>query len=95
MPATPTVTHNAAAGQFESRAAHGLALLKYIRRGDALDLMHTTVPKEDEGEGIGTALARAALEQARRDGVRVIPSCPFVAAYVKQHPEFADLVATR
>jgi uncharacterized protein len=95
MPATPTVVHNAAAGQFEARTEHGVALLKYAVRGDALDLAHTTVPPDAEGQGVGAALAKAALDHARREGVRVIPSCPFVAAYVRRHKEYAELVAPR
>ena len=95
MPAIPTVTHNAAAGQFEARTAHGTALLKYVVRGETLDLAHTTVPQEAEGQGVGTALAKAALDHARREGVKVIPSCPFVASYVQEHDEYADLVASR
>jgi predicted GNAT family acetyltransferase len=91
----PDVTHNAGAGQFEARTEHGVAVLKYARRGDVLDLAHTTVPQEAEGQGVGSALAQAALEHARREHVKVIPSCPFVASYVKSHQEYADLVAAR
>ena len=93
--AVPSIAHNAAAGQFESRTEHGVARLKYVLRGETLDLVHTEVPPEVEGQGIGTSLADAALQHARREGTKVIPSCPFVASYVKKHPEFADLVATR
>jgi uncharacterized protein len=95
MPATTTVTNNAAAGQFESRTEHGVAVLKYARKGEALDLAHTRVPKEAKGQGVGSALAKAALDHARSERLRVIPTCPFVAAYVKRHAEYADLVAAR
>lgn len=94
MPDRITVAHNAAAAQFEAPTDHGVAVLKYRMRGGALDLAHTLVPHEAEGQGVGTALAHAALEHARREKVRVIPSCPFVASYLTQHPEFADLVAS-
>ena len=95
MAATPNVTHNAAAGQFEARTEHGVARLQYVLRGQAMDLAHTNVPQEAEGQGVGAALAKAALDHARKEGVQVIPSCPFVAAYVKRHPEYAALVAPR
>jgi uncharacterized protein len=95
MASTPSVTHNAAAGQFEARTEHGIALLKYAVRGEVMDLAHTTVPQEAEGQGVGTSLAKAALDHARREGVKVIPSCPFVASYVERHEEYADLVAPR
>lgn len=88
------VTHNAAAAQFEARTDHGVAVLKYSMRGGALDLAHTLVPHEAEGRGVGTALAHAALEHARREQVKVIASCPFVASYLTQHPEYADLVGS-
>lgn len=89
-----TVIHNAAARQFEAPTDHGDAVLQYRLRGGALDLAHTLVPHEAEGQGVGTALAHAALEHARREKVRVIPSCPFVASYLNQHQEFADLVVS-
>jgi uncharacterized protein len=95
MATTPDVTHNAAAGRFEARTEHGLAQLQYAVRGDVLDLAHTTVPAEAEGRGVGAALAKAALDHARREGVKVIPSCPFVATYVKRNKQYADLVAPR
>ena len=95
MPAASAVTHNSAAGQFEARTEHGTALLKYVPRGTVLDLVHTEVPPAVEGQGIGMSLARAALEHARSQKVQVIPSCPFVKAYIGKHPEYADLVTTR
>jgi predicted GNAT family acetyltransferase len=94
MATAPTVTNNAAAGQFEVRTDSGLARLKYVLRGDVLDLVHTEVPQAAEGQGIGAALARTALEHARREGFKVIPTCPFVSGYLRRHKEFADLVAT-
>jgi predicted GNAT family acetyltransferase len=92
MSAAPTVTNNAADGQFEIQTAHGVARLRYAQRGDVLDLTHTAVPQEEEGKGIGTMLARAALQHARARGLKVIPSCPFVHAYVRKHPELAGLI---
>jgi predicted GNAT family acetyltransferase len=92
---TPIVTNNVAAHQFEVSTPHGIARLKYVIRGDVVDLVHTTVPAEAEGQGIGAALARSALEHARAQGLTVIASCPFVSGYLKRHPEFADLVAAR
>lgn len=95
MPSLPDVRHNAAEHRFEAATDHGLATLRYIERGDVLDLAHTAVPQADEGKGIASALAHAALEHARRNHLEVVPSCPFVNAYLKKHAEFADLVAPR
>jgi predicted GNAT family acetyltransferase len=95
MSNSTTVTNDPATGRFEARTEHGVAHLKYIARGDVLDLVHTEVPEEAEGQGIGAALAKAALDHARSEGMKVIPSCPFVRTYIKRHGEYADLVAAR
>jgi predicted GNAT family acetyltransferase len=94
MSAVPRVTNNAAAGQFEVQTEHGVARLRYVWRGDVLDLTHTSVPQEAEGRGIATLLARSALEYARAQGLKVIASCPFVHAYLRKHPEYADLIVS-
>jgi predicted GNAT family acetyltransferase len=64
----------------------------YTRRGDTITFWHTYVPPSMEGHGVGGALARTALEAARRDGLTVVPRCPFVASYIRRHPEYLDLV---
>ncbi|HEV7991008.1 MAG TPA: GNAT family N-acetyltransferase [Gemmatimonadaceae bacterium] len=94
MPDTLSVSHNPAAGQFEIRTEHGTALLRYAHAGPDLDLLHTEVPDALEGQGYGAALAKAALSFAKDSGLKVIPSCPFVATYIRRHREYAPLVAT-
>ena len=96
MPA-PTVSDNAAEHRFERETEHGTAVLAYRRDGDRLLLTHTEVPEPDEGAGHGGALVRAAFDHARREGLRVVPICPFVAAWLQRHPDQADIVdrATR
>ena len=91
MPASSTVIHNAAAGQFEIHTGGGPALLRYALRGDTIDLLHTEVADEFEGKGFGSALARAALDYARGNKLTVVPTCPFVRSYLERHPEYADL----
>lgn len=59
---------------------------------DVMVLPHAEVSTEHEGRGIGSALAQAALDDARSKGLRVVPICPFVVAYLERHPEYADLV---
>jgi predicted GNAT family acetyltransferase len=93
MPDNHSVSHNPAAGQFEIRTEAGTALLRYVHSGADLDLIHTEVPDALEGKGIGSALAEAALKYAGDQRMKVIPSCPFVASYIQQHPEHAALVA--
>jgi predicted GNAT family acetyltransferase len=67
---------------------------QYIRRGGRVLFVHTVVDDAFEGRGVGSALARAALDGARVAGDPVVPLCPFIAAYIEKHPEHADLVDT-
>jgi len=93
MAEIPEVIDNPAASRFEIPTEEGLAILTYEHRGADLDLVHTEVPRALEGRGYAGALAAAALDQARRDGIKVIPTCPYLKTYLKRHPEYADLVA--
>jgi len=93
MPHTSAVSHDRVACRFEVQTAAGAGVLAYLERGPALEILHTEVPDAAEGQGYGAALAVAALDFARSEGKRVIPSCPYVAAYIERHPGYADLVA--
>jgi predicted GNAT family acetyltransferase len=53
---------------------------------------HTEIRPEHEGQGLAARLVRYALDESRDAGLRVVPLCPYVASYVKHHPEYADLV---
>lgn len=69
------------------------AVCEYRRQAGRLVLPHTEVPPSLEGRGIGAALVAAALDWARAEGLAVLPSCSFVAAYMRRHPETMDLLA--
>ena len=69
------------------------AMLTYNEEGDTIYFVHTEVPPEMEGKGIGGQLAKAGLEYAREHKLKVVPRCPFVASYLQRHPEYQDLVA--
>jgi uncharacterized protein len=84
------VRHNAALGRYELETAHGLAVAIYRQQGDRLVFTHTEVPCADEGHGVGSALVRAALDDARRRGFKIVPACSFVTAFVRRHPEYDD-----
>jgi uncharacterized protein len=64
----------------------------YRLRPGLLALIHTEVDERFEGRGVGSRLARFALEQARAKGLEVLPFCPFVNDWMKRHPEYDDLV---
>lgn len=85
-----SVTHNPARNRYELPTEHGLAVAEYRKQGDRLIFTHTGVPPEDEGKGLGAKLVRAALEDTRRQGLKIVPACSFVVAFVRRHPEFDD-----
>lgn len=66
-------------------------VLRYEDRGEVRVLTHTEVPPEHGGKGYGSKLARAGLDDVRRQGRQVIAECSFVDAYITRHPEYADL----
>jgi predicted GNAT family acetyltransferase len=84
------VTNNSAMSRYELATPHGLAIAVYRRQGDALVFTHTEVPRADEGRGIGSRLVRAALDDARRQGLRIVPACSFVVDFVRRHPEYQE-----
>lgn len=66
--------------------------LVYRSRQGLLALIHTEVEQRFEGHGVGSWLARFALDQARAEGLAVLPFCPFVNDWLKRHREYVDLV---
>ena len=64
----------------------------YRRRPGRIVFRHTEIDDAYEGQGLGSQLARAALEEARDRGEQVVAVCPFIARFIREHPEYADLV---
>ena len=88
-----TVRDNAEKHRFEIDLGDGsFAIAQYTLPAGKIMFTHTEVPPEHEGQGLGTLLIRTALESARERGLKVIPICPFFAAYIKKHPEEQDLL---
>lgn len=86
------VRDNADKHRFELEFDGHLAFSQYRRDGDTLTILHTEVPKEHAGKGVGSALVRGLLDIARAQGLKVRPKCPFVAGYMNKHAaEYADL----
>ncbi len=86
------VRDNAERHRFELDADGHVAFSNYKREGGVLSILHTEVPAALNGRGIGSALVRGVLDLARAQGLTVKPLCPFAAAYIARHPEYADLV---
>src|SRR5438270_4034148 len=84
------VSNNEAAQRYEAYVNGRLAVIEYRRSDDEIVFTHAEVPEELEGHGIAGRMARVALEDARAQGLTVIPRCPFVAAYILRHREYLD-----
>jgi hypothetical protein len=83
-----TVRHNEAAHRYELDTPHGLAIAAYRDQGDSRVFTHTEVPPQDEGQGLGAKLVRAALDDAKAHGLKIVPACSFVEVFVRRHPEY-------
>jgi uncharacterized protein len=81
--------------RFEARVDDKVAVAQYVRRPGQITFTHTEVPDELQGHGIANALAKAALDAARAEGLTVVPLCPFFASYIARHHEYQDLVKPR
>lgn len=69
-------------------------LIAYQTRPDGVRiLVHTEVEPAFEGKGVGSRLVAGALDAERARGRKIVPSCPFVNAYLKRHPDYNDLLA--
>jgi uncharacterized protein len=86
------VINNTEKHRFEL-AVDGYMAASYYQISDGIiTFIHTDVPAELGGKGIGSKLIRGALDQVRADGLKVIPQCPFVKAFIEKHPDYQDLL---
>lgn len=81
------VTNDEASGRFHTVVDGFTAELTYRLRGDRMVITHTGVPPAIEGRGIGSALVRAAVEDATARDLTIVPLCPFVGAWLDRHPK--------
>ncbi|KQS03165.1 acetyltransferase [Sphingomonas sp. Leaf357] len=84
---------NPAQSRFELEQDGDTAFAAYRLTGDTITFTHTIVPKPLEGQGIASRLIAFALAEARAKGLKVVPECSFVAAYIERHPDTQDLLA--
>jgi predicted GNAT family acetyltransferase len=92
---TAQVDHDALRHRFGTDVDGELCTLDYELDGTTMVITHVKVPEPVSGRGIAASLTEAALTHARASGWRVIPQCPYAAAYVKRHPHWSDLLASR
>lgn len=82
---------NKALSRFELEAEGGLIIADYRRRDALADIRHVETPVALQGKGLATRLMEEMVTYARAEGLRIRPTCPFVAAYFAAHPELKDL----
>ena len=88
------VSNNPAQERYELKVEGNIAATYYKVADGVITFVHTEVPPELGGKGIGSRLIKGALDQVRSDGLKVVAECPFVKAYIEKHPEYGDLLKT-
>jgi predicted GNAT family acetyltransferase len=81
------VVHVPDRSRFEVQDPAGTAVLTYELSDGTVTFLHTVVPVELEGRGIGSQLAGTAVGWAREEGLEVVPVCSFVKAWLRRHPD--------
>ena len=90
---TYTIEHNPDESRFETTVEGHLGVLDYRLSDGVIAMNRVLVPPPVEGRGIAGALTRHALDFSRAQGWRVQPRCPYVAAWIRRHPDYADLIS--
>lgn len=90
-----TLIDNEDEKQYEFHIDNELAKIEYVKQPGKIYLTHTEVPESLEGKGIGSTLVRQVLDDIQEKGLKLIPLCPFVAAYLKRHPEYQALIENK
>lgn len=91
--AEPTVAHVPDLSRWEVRVGSELAgFTDYVVRKDRFVFHHTEIGDEFSGLGLGSILARDALDEVRSMGRSLVPLCPFIRGWILRHPEYDDLV---
>lgn len=94
MAAEAQVVNDADAGRYEvTLDGRPAGFAQYRLKDRRVIFTHTEVDSAFEGHGVGSTLARYALDDVRERGLQAVPLCPFIAAYIEQHPEYQDLMA--
>lgn len=89
---TDTALNNTDKNRYELSVDGHLAATYYRIADGVITFVHTEVPDALAGRGVGSKLVKGALDQVRAAGLKVVPQCPFVRAYIERHPDYADLL---
>ena len=85
------VTHNPSENRFETWIDGYLSKLDYLQDGKNFVITHVGVHPELRGQGVAGRIVQVGLEYAKEKSLRVIPMCSYAAAYIRRHPEYAEL----
>lgn len=89
---TPQVRHNEQQNRYEVEVDGKRAILEYRDAGGVRYYTHTKVPSALEGHGVGSMLAKVALDEAQDAKLTIVPLCPFVRGYIEKHQQYQPLV---
>jgi predicted GNAT family acetyltransferase len=87
------IVHHAAVGQFEASVEGNSCVIDYRCEGDIVYLTHVGVPPPVRNRGIAGVLTQTALDWARAQGLRVVPVCPYVVAWLQRHPDYRSVLS--
>jgi predicted GNAT family acetyltransferase len=86
------IRNNPGQQRYELDLGDEMAVAYYRLTPGLITFTHTEVPVALWGQGIGSRLVRGVLDAARARGLKVVPKCPFISAFIAKHPEFGDLL---
>lgn len=87
------ISENLEKKRFEVVVENKTAFIEYIRAENKMYLTHTEVPRELEGKGIASGMVQQVFQRIEKEELKLVPLCPFVAAYLKRHPEWHTILA--
>lgn len=87
------IRDDAARSRFELEAGGVTVFMNYRLSANVISLDHTETPVAARGRGLASQLVKGVLDEVRSRGLKIVPRCPFVRAYVERHPEYRNLLA--
>lgn len=88
------VKHNREEHRFEVNERGSIAIVEYqLLENRVMKIYHTEVPEPVQGQGIGSALVKEAIDYAWKHHYQVLPTCPFAREYLFKHPEYKDILS--